>query len=138
MFKILFIFSFTSVLGWVIETTYRFIMSKKLVNPGFMSGCVVPIYGFGAIILYYVAVVYTIQGLYHIKKPHPSMITAAMEEYKERHKDDKVLIFTQYSDTANYIYRQLKKRGVNVRTDVFTVGEAKKELLSLLKGGAAQ
>ena len=27
------------------------------------------------------------------------------------HKDDKVLIFTQYSDTANYIYHQLRKRG---------------------------
>lgn len=27
------------------------------------------------------------------------------------HKSDKVLIFTQYSDTANYIYRQLCKRG---------------------------
>ena len=27
------------------------------------------------------------------------------------HLKDKVLIFTQYSDTANYIYRQLKKRG---------------------------
>ncbi len=27
------------------------------------------------------------------------------------HKDDKVLVFTQYSDTANYIYRQLLKRG---------------------------
>ena len=27
------------------------------------------------------------------------------------HKNDKVLIFTQYSDTANYIYRQLRKRG---------------------------
>lgn len=29
----------------------------------------------------------------------------------DKHKDDKVLIFTQFSDTANYIYRQLKKRG---------------------------
>ena len=27
------------------------------------------------------------------------------------HKEDKVLIFTQYSDTANYIYRQLCNRG---------------------------
>jgi len=27
------------------------------------------------------------------------------------HKGDKVLVFTQYSDTANYIYRQLRKRG---------------------------
>lgn len=28
------------------------------------------------------------------------------------HKDDKVVVFTQYSDTANYVYSQLKKRGV--------------------------
>ncbi len=27
------------------------------------------------------------------------------------HKDEKVLVFTQYSDTANYIHRQLLKRG---------------------------
>ena len=27
------------------------------------------------------------------------------------HKNDKVLVFTQYSDTANYIYRQLRNRG---------------------------
>ena len=27
------------------------------------------------------------------------------------HKNDKVLVFTQYSDTAHYIYRQLRKRG---------------------------
>lgn len=28
------------------------------------------------------------------------------------HKDDKVIVFTQYSDTANYVYNQLVKRGV--------------------------
>ena len=28
------------------------------------------------------------------------------------HGDDKVLVFTQYSDTANYIYRQLCRRGL--------------------------
>ena len=33
------------------------------------------------------------------------------ELLNKTHKDDKVLIFTQYSDTANYIYRQLRKRG---------------------------
>ena len=33
------------------------------------------------------------------------------ELLSQTHKNDKVLIFTQYSDTANYIYRQLKKRG---------------------------
>ena len=30
----------------------------------------------------------------------------------ETHKGEKVVVFTQYSDTANYIYRQLVKRGV--------------------------
>lgn len=35
------------------------------------------------------------------------------------HKDDKVIIFTQYSDTAYYIYNQLKKRGVKA-VDVAT------------------
>lgn len=28
------------------------------------------------------------------------------------HKDEKVVVFTQYSDTANYIYKQLEKRGI--------------------------
>lgn len=30
---------------------------------------------------------------------------------KKSHKEDKVLVFTQFSDTANYIFRQLKRRG---------------------------
>lgn len=30
----------------------------------------------------------------------------------QKHKDEKVLVFTQYSDTAEYIYRQLKRRGI--------------------------
>lgn len=29
------------------------------------------------------------------------------------HKDDKVIVFTQYSDTARYVYNQLRKRGIN-------------------------
>ncbi|WP_231291366.1 helicase-related protein [Prevotella melaninogenica] len=28
------------------------------------------------------------------------------------HKDDKIIIFTQYSDTAVYVYKQLQKRGI--------------------------
>ena len=28
------------------------------------------------------------------------------------HKGEKVIVFTQYSDTANYVYHQLKKRGL--------------------------
>lgn len=30
----------------------------------------------------------------------------------ETHKDEKLIIFTQYSDTAKYIYSQLKQRGI--------------------------
>ena len=35
----------------MLEVVYRSIVNKKLINPGFMSGCVLPIYGFGAVIL---------------------------------------------------------------------------------------
>ena len=31
----------------------------------------------------------------------------------QKHKDEKLIVFTQYSDTAKYIYSQLKKRGVD-------------------------
>jgi superfamily II DNA or RNA helicase len=31
---------------------------------------------------------------------------------EKKHKKEKVLVFTQYSDTAKYIYRQLEQRGV--------------------------
>jgi superfamily II DNA/RNA helicase len=30
----------------------------------------------------------------------------------QTHKNEKVVVFTQYSDTANYIYNQLKERGI--------------------------
>lgn len=51
-FKYLFIFCLFSFIGWVIELIYRSIVDKRIVNPGFMTGCVVPIYGFSSIILY--------------------------------------------------------------------------------------
>ena len=31
---------------------------------------------------------------------------------QKRHADDKVLVFTQYSDTAKYVYRHLKRMGI--------------------------
>lgn len=37
------------------------------------------------------------------------------------HKDDKVLVFTQYSDTANYIYKMLQQRGI-AHIDIATGG----------------
>lgn len=50
-YKYLFIFALFSIIGWIIELIFRSLTTKKLVNPGFMSGCVVPLYGMGAIIL---------------------------------------------------------------------------------------
>lgn len=50
-FKYLFIFCLFSVVGWIMELVFRSITTKKFVNPGFMSGCVVPLYGFGAVIM---------------------------------------------------------------------------------------
>lgn len=39
-------------IGWVIELIYRSSKTKKLVNPGFMQGCALPLYGSGGVILY--------------------------------------------------------------------------------------
>ncbi len=51
IFKYLFIFAFFSVVGWFLELIYRSYKSKKIINPGFMNGCVVPLYGCGAVIM---------------------------------------------------------------------------------------
>lgn len=46
-------------------------------------------------------------------KPQDDQKLNMLEELlNEEHGKEKILIFTQYSDTANYIYRQLKKRGL--------------------------
>ena len=36
----------------------------------------------------------------------------------KKHKGEKVVVFTQYSDTADYIYRQLQKRGITQIAEV--------------------
>ncbi|MBP5242988.1 MAG: putative ABC transporter permease [Clostridia bacterium] len=47
-----FLFFFGSLLGWVIELFYRRIKGKKWVNPGFLHGPYLPIYGLGLVILF--------------------------------------------------------------------------------------
>lgn len=57
MNKIIMIFSYFiiySFLGWLLESIYKTIYQKKLVNSGFLLGPVCPIYGVGALILYFV------------------------------------------------------------------------------------
>lgn len=42
-----------SVAGWILEVFYRrFVSQKKWMNPGFLVGPYLPIYGFGIIVLY--------------------------------------------------------------------------------------
>ena len=64
-YKYLFIFALFSIIGWILELTYRSLINKKLVNPGFMSGCVVPLYGMGAIILNVICILVTKLNVKH-------------------------------------------------------------------------
>lgn len=51
--KILFYFAIYSFLGWCLESIYKTILEKKLINSGFLHGPFCPIYGFGAVIMMY-------------------------------------------------------------------------------------
>ena len=47
------LFVIGSLLGWVIELFFRrFVSQKKWVNPGFLTGPYLPIYGCGVVVLY--------------------------------------------------------------------------------------
>ena len=47
-----FLFFIGSIIGWIIELFYRRHVSKKWINPGFLTGPYLPIYGFGLCTLY--------------------------------------------------------------------------------------
>ena len=49
--KILTYFILYSFLGWIMESIFRSICEKKLINTGFLKGPLCPIYGMGAIIM---------------------------------------------------------------------------------------
>ena len=42
-----------SFIGWILESTYKSILQKRIVSSGFLNGPVCPIYGCGALIIYY-------------------------------------------------------------------------------------
>lgn len=44
-------FAYYSLLGWIIESVFKSIRDKGLVNSGFLSGPFCPVYGFGAILI---------------------------------------------------------------------------------------
>lgn len=51
--EIIFIFVIYSFIGWILESTYKSILEKKIINSGFLIGPFCPIYGWGCIIIYY-------------------------------------------------------------------------------------
>ena len=54
IFEILTYFLIYSFLGWVIESIFRSIIEKKIINTGFLKGPICPIYGIGALIMSFV------------------------------------------------------------------------------------
>ena len=53
--KLFTIFLLGSIVGWILEILYRSLQEKKLVNPGFLNGPYLPIYGSGLVILFFTA-----------------------------------------------------------------------------------
>jgi len=46
-----FLFVFFSFIGWILEVIFRSFQAKAFINPGFLKGPYLPIYGTGALIL---------------------------------------------------------------------------------------
>ena len=51
-FEILVVFIIGSSMGYLLEVAYRSFKAKRLINPGFLVGCCLPIYGVGFVVLY--------------------------------------------------------------------------------------
>lgn len=52
LFEILFVFILSATFGYILEVVYRSSIQKRLINPGFLVGCCLPIYGIGGVALY--------------------------------------------------------------------------------------
>ena len=52
LFEILTYFIVYSFLGWTMESIFRSVIEKKIINTGFLQGPFCPIYGIGAIIMF--------------------------------------------------------------------------------------
>ena len=61
--QIVFIFYLGSTFGWTIEFFFRRIVHKKWVNPGFLIGPYLPIYGFGLVFLTIIYFIFQSQSI---------------------------------------------------------------------------
>jgi uncharacterized membrane protein len=50
-YELVFIFTVSGFFGWVMEVSFFSIMEKKLINRGFLASPILPVYGFGALII---------------------------------------------------------------------------------------
>jgi len=48
IFQAIILFAIYSFMGWIIEAVYRSISEREFINPGFVYGPFIPLYGFGA------------------------------------------------------------------------------------------
>lgn len=55
LLEYLFLFCTCATAGWLLEVVYRGFRHHKVVNPGFLTGCCLPIYGMGGVILYFLS-----------------------------------------------------------------------------------
>ncbi|MBO7341298.1 MAG: putative ABC transporter permease [Clostridia bacterium] len=53
LLEYLLLYSACSLGGWWLEVVYRAYRHRKVVNPGFLTGCYLPLYGVGGCILYF-------------------------------------------------------------------------------------
>lgn len=62
---VVFLFFLGSLIGWCIELTFRNIVHKsdKIINPGFLNGPWLPLYGTGVVILYFVSSIEMVIGV---------------------------------------------------------------------------
>jgi uncharacterized protein len=49
--NLIYYFIIFSIFGWIIESIYRSVNNRRFVNPGFLKGPYLPIYGFGALLI---------------------------------------------------------------------------------------
>jgi uncharacterized membrane protein len=55
LLEYLFLYCVCGTAGWLIEVVYRGFRHRKVVNPGFLTGCCLPLYGVGGITLYFLS-----------------------------------------------------------------------------------
>ena len=55
LLEYLFLFCACATAGWFLEVVYRAFRHRKVVNPGFLTGCCLPIYGTGGCVLYFLS-----------------------------------------------------------------------------------